>query len=368
MDMYSNKIIEAYKAISEFIIRGAKGQPPAWPFSISEINWYRTKFWAKEVFTILKKLERKGISLKEIAKLCYGPSSLSHWLYLPEIATIVPEVDPFEGLTKEEGVKFIEKTIDLISLQRKGDIYCRNGKNIIFSPEEVEKTLNTVDLKTPSQVEKNTLGKLNAVLWQYTILIQAGDRHCSQEFHGPYQIGRGTLFVRDYFNLKPICWDFCKQFPYQKLTIFEVYTDVEIKIDMFNHFQTSAPLPQKLIKFALLIDDVTEPKIISLQELFEISNKVLNEGILSVNHFTKDDWIKRMFELKFLWLKPLKELIGEKSEVPSNLYKLLDRKEEAERVATQFVERVTSMSMEEVSEEDAINWLTQRFLKVIYKR
>ena len=139
---YSEKVTEAYNTLAKFVVFGARGQPPLWPFSIIETNWYYSHFFPREIYQTITGLRKKGIGGSRIAELCWGPSAISHWFYIVEPAFGVPRLNPFKGLKKQEGIKFIEDTVDILSLQRKGDRFCRDGKNILLSDDEVKQLLD----------------------------------------------------------------------------------------------------------------------------------------------------------------------------------------------------------------------------------
>jgi len=105
--------------------------PPHYPISVVKTNWYYSQFWAKELYNTFKKLEKAGIEKEKIAELFWGPSAISHWFY---IANPIP----FKDLTPKESEDFLEETIEIISHQRRNDVFCRDQKNILLSPDEVK--------------------------------------------------------------------------------------------------------------------------------------------------------------------------------------------------------------------------------------
>jgi hypothetical protein len=365
-------ILNAYKALASFIVYGAKGQPPRWPFSIIETNWYYTHFFPREIYRTITALERKGISKEKIAKLCWGPSAVTHWLYIIEPTMGDPTLDPFKGLSREEGIDFIKKTVEILSCQRKGDVFCRDGKNILLSKEEVDKLIEDkefVNARENPQVMKS-LSNLTTTLWHYTILIQVGHRAYSQEFHGLYPIeGNKSLFVKDFFNLAPgrdvgnPIWDFSLKMPYEEITVLEIYENVEkYQIDMFNHYDIKG----RPIKFCVVCgNSVLSEK--EIKDLAKVCIDILSEANREIRKFSRPDWVKKIIDLRYLWLKPHKDLLGIDWHPPKDIYYLTTKTEEAARAAEQFEKNIISI-IKGLSPAEIIEKVTQIFMEKIYGR
>lgn len=371
---YSKKIVEAYQAVSHFIVSGAKGMPPQWPFSIIETNWYHAQFLPKEIFTIIKALEKKDFDNQEIAKLLWGPSAVTHWLYIAEHGLGAPEMRRFEGLTVRQAVEFLEKTIDLFSLQRRGNPFCRNWKNLIWSKERVEQAREKakfIDVSTGSKATR-FLSNINTILWQYCILIQVGHRNYSQEFHGPYLLEDGrVLFVRDYFNLRPTeVWKFTSVLPFNKLRILEVYKKgTKIRVDLFNHFEITPSPIKSLQRFSVQVDDAKYLESAKeVRNLFKSCNGVIEKGNEFVRNFDKKDWVKKIIEMRYLWLKPTKEILGQDWKPPSEVYTLVKRIAEAEKATIEWGKRMRKVLTTNISEQKKEEKITQMFLDAVYQK
>lgn len=367
----SNKenILRAYKTLAKFVVFGARGQPPIWPFSIIETNWYYTKFFPYEIYHTIKELEEKGIDIKRISKLCWGPSAISHWFYIVEPTLGDPKLNPFEGLTKKEGREFIEKTIELLTYQRKGDNFCRDMKNIILSQNEVDKIYKEKEfLKVNNDSEiKKILHNLTTILWHYTILIQAGHRAYSQEFHGPYDIGKGkSLVVKEFFNLKPgvsandIIWRFSSKIPYEEIKIFEIYKNSKIEIDMFNHYKISG----EMVNFCITGDSNTLSKK-ELKTLLKICTNVISEGNKTIKNFSSSDWVEKIINLRYLWLKPHKDILGKDWKPPRNIFNLTKKINEAKKVGEQFEKNIIPL-VSGLSPNEVVDKIAQLFVNKIF--
>lgn len=377
MAQYPKKIIEAIRAVSEFIVKGAGGMPPMWPFSIIEINWYHSKFLPKEIVSAYRDLKRKSYKDEEISEVFWGPSAVTHWLYIAEHALGGKEGEsPFEGLSVRESQEFLEKTVDLISLQRKEDIFCRDFKNIVLGQKEVAEILNEAKFISVSDFPRlaKNLAEVNTILWHYCILIQVAHRAYSQEFHGPYSLENGeTLFVRDYFNLKPTpVWNFTENFPFEDMRILEIYKNLDIKVDVFNHYEASAPFSTHLQRFAIFTNNrrfLQRPE--EIQELSGESQKLLKAGNDTVKDFGKEDWIEKIIEMRYFWLKPAKEILNKDWKPVRETYNLKKRIKEAETAVEKYTNKMKGIMggffAKKLSEEEAINKITRLHLKNIYR-
>jgi len=367
-EKYSEKVTEAYNTLAKFVVYGARGQPPLWPFSIIETNWYYTHFFAREIYHTITGLQKKGIADQKIAELCWGPSAISHWFYIIEPAFGVPGLNPFQGLDKHEGIEFIEKTVDILSLQRKGDKFCRDGKNLLLSASEVKQVLDGREfLETKRNLNAaKSIRQLTMTLWQYAILIQCGHRAYSQEFHGPYNLDKNQqLLIKDYFWLKPgsngnLIWDFSSDLPYEKLKVLEIYENSQIEIDLFNHYNVSG-YP---IKFSVINEDadLSEKEI---NKLLTTSLKVMSEGNKTIEKFSKSDWVKKLIDLRYLWLKPHKDILGQDWRPPEEIYKLTKRTDEAYKAAVEFEKKIYPL-VRTLSPEELVEAVTKSLVEIIY--
>lgn len=366
MESYSPKILEAYRALASYAVKGARGMPPAWPFSIVESMWIQSRFLAKEVYQVTKKLENIGVREREQSKMFFGPSALSQWLFWaqhgPTFGTLAY---PFHGLSIKEGLDFLERVIDLISLQRLEDPFCLNQKNILLKKQEIPKLVTQEFIKTENSEVAQVISKINVALVHYCNLFQVAFRAYSQEFHGPYSLGDGRiLFVRDYFKLKPIeVWDFASEFPYERIRILEIYKGIEIKVNLTNVYWASPSPSTCLTKAAISVDGKKFTNEKDIQKLFEASLNILERGNKRISKFAKKDWINKLIEMRYLWLKPMKEKIGEDWRPPSYVYDLVDQTPPIDLSKSGEIWRniITNLP-----EDEAIKKITQMFLDNIY--
>lgn len=361
-ELYSKKIVEAYRAISRHVVSGARGRAPAWPFSILETTIFYSKFFTRELLDVMRGLENKGLSRKKIAKMFYGPSAVSHWLYLAGF--------PFEGLNKKDVIEFIERTIDIIEFWRKEEPFCINWRNIIWDSNKVKKEVSRpkfIDARKDDAIAK-IVGKINTIVWHYCILIQVGHRNYSHEFHGPYDIGDNELlFVREYFNLKPKeVWPFVQSAPFDKILILEIYKNLEIKVDMFNHIWASSSLTPHLQRFSIEVNDSQVLTKKEIKDMFATWVRIISKANAVVKGYTKKDWVEQSIKMKYWLLKPHKKILGKDWQAPKEVLTLAEKYREIEMMAKKAIQGQMKKIMG-YSEEEAMRNITQMYLDNIYE-
>jgi hypothetical protein len=351
-DMYSQKVKEVCKIIAEHIVEDKTGGVPDWPFSFAEREMYLGPFFPKELYITIKKLEKRGLSPEEIAKLFKNPSRIAHFFYT--------SILPSNNLTKEENVELVEKLVDFISYFRKEDIFCRNEKNIIWSKEDIRKHLPLLK-KVEDDKTKKLIGEIDALLFQYNELIFGGIPAFGHEFHGPYQINDEFLIVKEHYDLQPVeIWLFAQKFPFEKITVLEIFKEGKVKFDFFNHIETSFSLPEKLSKYCILADK--EEFTGSIEEFKNKLLKIITEANNFIRNFDKEDWIKKSIEMWCYYLKPCKDILNENWRI---LYSFRELKKKVKESTREFMKKRGEKL--ESSDEKAIEGLTHMFLKKVYK-
>lgn len=327
---YSPTILEAYHAVADWILRGL-GQPPQWPRSAMEWLYYECRVMAKEYYHTIKELERIK-PLPEIAQLLRYPATITHWLYFPESNFGHRPEYWAHGLSREQGIDFIETTIALLHCLRKEDPLCHDFRNVMLDRHEVEAILQR-QVFIPVRDYPQTLALLpvlNTTLWHYAMLLQAGMRVHTVELHGPYPLtGGDLLFVREYSRLRPVdTWEFSRSLPYESVTFYEIYRDLQINIDMFGHYWTSEHPYAKLVRTAIQVDGGANLGPTEVEELCRVSRDVLAAGNAAIRHYTKRDWTRKSLEVSYLAIKPLKEALGEDPSPPADALAVADDEHE----------------------------------------
>ena len=195
------------------------------------------------------------------------------------------------------------------------------------------------------------------------------------EFHGPYPLKNGEiLIVREYYDLKvPEIWPFTKDLPFEKIIILEVYKNVEIRFDIFNHIESSASLPQNLQRVLVAIDNLDNnlKSLKEIEQLFENIKLLSNKSIKFTKDFTYKDWVnKKLIEVHYYSLKPHKDVLGKDWRPSTEIYNFIKNNDVDEeyhkfiRLVGGIYKRVMSSPPEEHKKikEDGFRKLMERFM------
>ena len=248
----------------------------------------------------IDKAKEKGLTDEEIAQRFYNPSRISNFLHLLHTAS-------FFNWDIPQRQRFATDIVKYMSYYRK-DPYCTDWTNIILDKEGIVKAFKETD-KADSQT-KDFSGMLNTLMFEYTELIFIGTHYLGHEFHGPYPCGDNQfLIVREYYDLKPEYWEITKEFSFNRIKTFEVYKDVDIKFDVFNHEISSGQLPSHLQGYAVFI----EGEKIHISDFSKILNQIKNYwlGIADKINLEDREYVKKAVESFYWVIKPDKEAIGE---------------------------------------------------------
>jgi hypothetical protein len=357
--MYSQKVKEACKIIAEHIVEDRTGGIPPWPIAFAERDLYAKEFFPKELYETVKELVEKELNDEEIARLFKNPSRLAHFLY-PLV------VFPIENLKPEETAWVIEKIIDYISVFRKGDIFCRDGRNIIWSESEVKDRLNEfklVDIK--EQKNKRAVGRLDTLLFSLEEMIHMGIPAYAHEYHGPYFLNGKLIIVKEHYDLKPVeIWPFIHEFPFSNITTVEIFKGGKVRFDFFDHIETSFSLPEEIEAYGIIIDGNKISDLSVIDDLSRQCLEMINKCNELIKEFNKKDWLRKGMELYSYYLKPAKEVLGKDWRPPSSAFSLLE--ENSEKLFKKFIKK-RGESLE-LSDKEAVERLQQIFLKNIYKK
>lgn len=332
-ESYSKKIVKACSIVAKHILDD-RGEPPLWPMNIAKTLWYLSKFFPKEVYITIEKLRKRGVSEKEISDLFLTPTRLTYVYNQAEF--------PIEGLTAEEGENLFETFMDYIAFYRKEDIYCDKLRNILWDKEQVMEALNKYEFISPRkyadwQSLSQLLGKFNSVMWLYTEFINAAKHPYSHEFHGPYTLPHNeTLIVRKYYDLKPTeIWPFLIDVSYDTILTLEIYKDADLGFDFLNHSASSVSHPKCLQSFFVGVGTdetpMLDPK--DLRTLLTEYQNIIMKGNKAVSAYTDADWLVKLLELHFYYLKPHKDRLRENWRPPKVLYEFVKIVEPDEKLA-----------------------------------
>ena len=273
-------------------------------------------------------VKNKGLTIDEIAKLFKAPSRISDLFHLDQF--------PMEGLKPDERAELFNDLVNMLPYYRKEDTFCESGRNVLVTQGEVEELLTKyqlIKIRDDGNGKKlrEIIGKLNATTWLYTELITVAHHAYGHEFYGPYPLENGeNLIVREYYDLKmPEVWSFTKDLSFEKIILLEIYKNVEIKFDIFNHMESFAPLPQNLRRVLVATDNLGNnlKSVEDIEQLFETISLLSNKSINFTKDFTYKDWVNKLIEVHYFSLKPHKDSLGEDWRPSTEIYEFIKNNE-----------------------------------------
>lgn len=226
------EIIEHFKkAVADIWARDGQN---TWPIEINSIVHLFMDIFFAELLEDMNRLKANGFDEMGIAEKFKTSARI--------IRLIMPCVLGMKGLgipiTKQR-----EHVIYLLSLVRKlkyGDLFNRDGKNIIFSPPVFERTVDASKMIPVDADRKSSLKvhKLCAVLWNYAETVCFKTHGLIREFHGPYRLpGKNEeILIRDFISLNPLeLWDECRTVKYGNIRVVAAYDNLDMTIDIYNN-------------------------------------------------------------------------------------------------------------------------------------
>lgn len=317
--MLNNKINKLLQTMAEIVV-GEAGKGEAlgfqlWPFHPEYGFLFFAPAWLDRFYSILRKIKERQISNEKIAGLFKAPSRIV------QIFWILGSIRQ-SRLNEKQRIWLVEQLLDLLNIYRK-NIFCEDGKNIIWDSIKVKKVGKDVELNgiTGENLFK-LLYSLESTLWMYTELIYFMGHPLGHSFQGPYQMNSRKLVVRRYFYLKPEFWKFTQKLAFNEVEILELYSkDAEIQFGFDEKgFKTSTIYRDKFIKFKISVNNkqlVTEGE---LKNALDNLNEVAKRGIQHIQTLDKKDLIAKFAESWFYLLKPFCDFLGEDWHPPKEIY------------------------------------------------
>lgn len=278
--------------------------------------------WAKKLNQVLHLIEEQKISDKKIKKSLKFPSKIVHFLWRCGDAV------KNSSLAKEEKLFIVKKLFKILALFRKENLFCKNGKNIIWDKKELENNKRSLYFfSVRDRKSKKIISNFEAALYLYTELLYWAQHPLGHCFHGLYPDKKGDLLVREYFDLRPKIWNFSKNLNFSQVEILETYKrGTKIKLDFFERgIRTIVPFKQNLKSSALKIDTKPIKKLEEVSRFYNNLKNVIQEGSNFIQSLNEQQFIEKHAAYWFFALKPLCDLVGKDWRPPpqvlNNIYK-----------------------------------------------
>lgn len=299
------------------------------PFAWWPINYiFYDQLYIEELHkSYLKDLDflKKKYGLKKVAETLKYPTAI--WLLLVTAVRAVKRI----GLSKKERTKIILDFLKMIDICMSGNIFCEDGKNIIFNRKKIKRVVNAtkwVDVRREDYIKK-LIGRLHASLLSMDEAIFWNANCATREIHGPYKINYegkpGQLIVREYYILKaPDLVKELRGFPYESFETYTIYDPtVEFDFPVLNDFTHNHSLPEHTIAFfGKVVEDGKEKKL-DKRELLEVACNILEkksfEISMKVERMSQDEKVLESIRRVYFRVRELRAMVGKGWEPPKEL-------------------------------------------------
>lgn len=325
---FNKKLDTLLDTIVETIL-GAKRRKEAaavslWPIPTPQGMLYWGDEWSRKLHRIVSLLDKRRVGKERLRVAIKFPSRIVHILW---------RIDAVKNsdLTRKEKISVVEKLFDYLAIFRKEDLWCADGRNIIWELEEIQNSKKGLPFfAVKDEAQRKLLSNFEASLFLYTELLYWANHPLGHSFHGPYKDEKGQVLVREYFDLKPEVWDFSKDLSFSQVEIFEVYKEgSEIKLEFFERgIRTTESFKQNLMSFAVKIDGKPIEQLGQLSKAFDNLGRVIEEGSKFIQSLDEQQLVEKHAEYWFYALKPMCDLVNEDWRPPQavrdNIYKKYD--------------------------------------------
>lgn len=325
------KIDKLLEIIGEIFVSGAGAGKASgfelWPFHPIYGRLFFTKVWFERFIKLLKEIEKKGFTIKEIAKTFKAPSQITQFFWMLDG---IKQSD----LSIEERLEITQKLFDFLAVWRQ-NIFCEDGKNLIWDEAGLSHALSEIKFINLERKEelKRDLYRLESGLWLYAEMINFENHPLAHSFQGPYQWKDKVLVVKKYFNLRPEFWEFTKNLNFVEIEIYELYKKgTNIEFGFFERgIRSTEDYRGNLKGVAIKVND--EPIALEsvLPKALSSLSSVITQGSTYIQNLNHKELLVQCAGHWFNALKPLCDLIGDEKnykvpqEVHDNIYKRYER-------------------------------------------
>lgn len=298
LDLALDAVCTSY---AKTVVTGGWGRWPAPYISSPDAMMIIDPFFADYFFQILTKIKQAGYSYDDLAQKIEYPSPLSRIFFIARALKV-------QHYPSQKILEIYTTVAEVMARKYRSDPFCTSGDNILWSSSDIKKKVNSSQFEP---VHKK-LSHLNGLLWLYTELLYMYFHNYGHEIHGLYPYGKYQLLIREWHSLKPDFLNFSKEFPNEKITIYELYDkSINITFDISNRMDSSKPTDQHLKKFYIEIDG---KKVDDFSKLMATVEKAVTQAVQSFEKPTRSLLFPKVASIHFSVLKPFAELVGMSSQ------------------------------------------------------
>ncbi len=288
-----------------------------WPLGSGQIVAYFDVEEALDIYQRLNKLREK-LSIKEIAELMPPPdvirSAMQHNLI---VGLKVAKKLGFVDISAEQRMNYVRLIFEILKQKVRSDIFCLDGKNLIWNENEVTELLSGPGWHKPaSSEEKRKIADFIVTSNNlcYTLFFdnfKAGGFY----IHGPYDASKSfgdgaILVIREYHNICPKeLWPGLEM-PYKSMRICGIYKKLSLYLDFLNHPISFTHISDKLIAHKIYLDNA-EVSINKIEELVALFNKISSKQTNVIKSMSDLEKVKKGAEIEFYLFRRLRDYMGD---------------------------------------------------------
>lgn len=306
MNSKLDEFLESFNKSILFVTKGSYGGK--WPmphFTSVDVGMAIDNYWCDFFLDIIKKLKVRELNTKEIANKIAHPSTFSRAFY----ANLQLKV---KNYPPEKITEMNEFVAELLYYCYKNDIFCTNWTNILWDKEQIktnfrpEKIIRVKDI-----ADKKPIICYNGYLRAITEMLFFYWDNFGHEIHGPYKLDSGEiLLIREWHDLRPEYFEFSKNFPYDHIRIYEIYSpETKIKIDISNRCYINLRTDECLLGFYF----ECASRALDLAETVSAFENIKNtcaQGVAELTSLRSEQILEKAAHMHFYLFKPLTDMLG----------------------------------------------------------
>ncbi|TVX93564.1 hypothetical protein [Paenibacillus agilis] len=209
--------------------------------------------------------------------------------------------------------QFIFKMIKIAETLKLSDTFSELGTNLLKGthiPTELDR------------INSNVVHRLQAALFAYTEATLFRGHDATKSVHGPYTDDNSCFIFREYYNLRPTeLWERKLLLPVESIrTICNYNSDVEVRVDNFDHIYHEGILGKSLIGSVIEINGVREKND---QVIIELTDEIIQKARAVAAIVDRWEWRQKAEKYaEIFWIRkyPLSNLCGRTKSPPSHVY------------------------------------------------
>ena len=298
-----------------------------WPFHPVLLDSLVAPFVFEEFYRLFRTLEKRGYSVRKIAKIIKSPTRIANYQYLWPIITL-------KEVSFEKKQYLAKIFVKLLKILRNGEAYCEKFRNPVWNEKEIGKYLKK---NKKFLIEKNKnpkmvkiLAKLEGLIMSYCEMLYYYMLDLSRLFHGPYRCQGKTIFTKEFLDLKAGgMWSLVKDFPFDHFQEVGIYSkNMRIQVFFMGHTHTNLSFSEAIESFILKLDGKPITTLAEMKRYYRNTSKVVNRTVkyVSANMNNEKFLLKRGSDLFFYPLKALYKEVGEDwRKILPNVYEFAKR-------------------------------------------